>query len=206
MESYISSQLTKAQQKKAVILDAALEILAEEGVTEFSLTRIQNKTGISKALIRYHYPELDTIILNLLEILAQIGQRFTLEEISKANSPLEEIHAQILASFRWAKETPNWAKFFIFVYYQSSYKEHTKLLHEKIIETGINRLEGIINRLNPKDDDNKLLALSCHNLLIGSIIRMASVDDFDNIDTYYQSCCLSYSRILNCEISALPKL
>jgi len=55
----------KLGQRKVLILDAALKILATHGVQELSLTRISKETELSKSLVLYHFASKTKILEEL---------------------------------------------------------------------------------------------------------------------------------------------
>lgn len=206
IENFVGTKLNSSQSKKVQILEASLEILATQGQRYFTLTNLQTKTGVSKALIRYHYPELDSISHELLQILAGLGQSYVLEASEGLSSPEDLIMAQVTAAFRWAIQNQQWSKFFIYIYHQATYKKETAFLHQMIVEKGLQRMLSNVEKLKIPTESQESLAWACQNLLIGSIIKMASVNDFDNADKYFQSCAFSISQLLNFSDISIPKL
>lgn len=51
------------------ILHAAAQLLADRGVSRFSLQEVAESAGVSKGLIHYHYHDRDTLLARLVEAL-----------------------------------------------------------------------------------------------------------------------------------------
>ena len=58
------------QDKKALILLAATELIRDHGLQALSFERIAQQAGLSRQLLRYYYTDLDEIIVALCDFLA----------------------------------------------------------------------------------------------------------------------------------------
>lgn len=58
------------QDKKALILFAATELIRDHGLQALSFERIAQQAGLSRQLLRYYYGDLDEIIVALCDFLA----------------------------------------------------------------------------------------------------------------------------------------
>ncbi|MGR3321778.1 MAG: TetR/AcrR family transcriptional regulator [Pseudooceanicola sp.] len=57
-------------QRKEDILHAAKELIRDHGIQSLTYERIANQAGLSRQLLRYYYADLDEIIVELCELLA----------------------------------------------------------------------------------------------------------------------------------------
>ena len=193
--------LSPSQLKKIEILEASLNLISDSGYQAFSLTNIQRESGIAKALIRYHYPSLNHILQDLMIQLSVEGQN--LASLDSEDSPVEiKISNQIYGSFQWAKNQPKWSRFFSFIYYAAQFDKELYRMHQETLSKGLARFNKNISKISPKISKKKTEqhSLACQNLLIGSILRMSSVQDFDNIEKYAETCVISIEKILEITI------
>lgn len=56
--------------KKVIVLDGATIVLRERGLQALSFENIANQTGLSRQLIRYYYPDLERLMIDLCDHLA----------------------------------------------------------------------------------------------------------------------------------------
>jgi AcrR family transcriptional regulator len=186
VSSHLISQLSESQKKRILIIESALLLVTEEGIKSLNLTKLSKSSGVSKALIRYHFPDLKLIMMEIFKVMAQVGQSYTVDHISKAKSPKEELSAMILAAFLWARDYPAYCQFITIMYHEATIDPQVRKLHSQILGAGLVRLKTIIKNLRPKLKQPQVLHLAegIQNLIMASILRMATFNDFDNYDKY----------------------
>ena len=62
--------MTKSQsglEKKTLILDAATQLLVTKGVKDLSFENVAYEAGFSRQLVRYYYPDIETLIVHLCD-------------------------------------------------------------------------------------------------------------------------------------------
>ncbi|MCI5074107.1 TetR/AcrR family transcriptional regulator [Oricola sp.] len=64
----------ESRARKIAILDATARLLREEGLQAFSFDAVATKAGLSRQLVRYYYPKLDELIVDLCDYLAMAYQ------------------------------------------------------------------------------------------------------------------------------------
>lgn len=62
----------QAQGKKIQILNAAAKLMSNRGIQGFSFENVADEAGLSRQLVRYYYSDLDTLIVDLCDHLANI--------------------------------------------------------------------------------------------------------------------------------------
>jgi AcrR family transcriptional regulator len=65
-----SEKSAEIRDKKIQILGAATRLLRTKGLQAFSFDAVANEAGLSRQLVRYYYPSLDDLIVNLCDYLA----------------------------------------------------------------------------------------------------------------------------------------
>ena len=66
---FLQTPLSKAETKKILILESALNIVVSHGVKKLSISEISRATGMAKSLIIYHFKNTDEILLELFSVL-----------------------------------------------------------------------------------------------------------------------------------------
>jgi AcrR family transcriptional regulator len=75
--------------RRAQILDAALETIAEVGFANASLARIARQAGISKSVIGYYFPTKDDLIRQAVDRFYLSGHEAMLRDIGAPPTPTE---------------------------------------------------------------------------------------------------------------------
>ncbi|GAB4412765.1 MAG: hypothetical protein OHK0056_18150 [Bacteriovoracaceae bacterium] len=81
--------------KKIAILDSALRIISDRGLHQLSIAELSRESGISKPLILYHYPNLDSIIEELLFFSGKMARYFIEKNVRRESSFEVKIMAMI---------------------------------------------------------------------------------------------------------------
>ena len=96
-----------AEDRRAAILDAALEVFSKRGYNGASIDEIAQAAGISKALIYEHFPSKKDLHVSLLE--RHVQQIFIrLAETADTGEPGEvRLRAGVEAFFQWVESNPD---------------------------------------------------------------------------------------------------
>lgn len=73
--------------KRPFILDAATRVLVEDGLPALSFESIAHKAGLSRQLVRYYYADVDTLMIELCDHLAESYREALILGISKVQQP-----------------------------------------------------------------------------------------------------------------------
>jgi AcrR family transcriptional regulator len=92
--------------KRALILEAAREVFAAEGLEGASLRAIATRAGYTPAALYFHFDSKETIYAEVLHgSLAALGQAVD-EAVAKAREPEARLRAAAMAFFRFYAENP----------------------------------------------------------------------------------------------------
>jgi AcrR family transcriptional regulator len=83
---------------KSNILDAASQLVMQQGAEAFTLDAVAHQAGISKGGLLYHFPTKDLLIQGMIERMIAVVDTALAEELEK--SPGDYVSAYIRASFR----------------------------------------------------------------------------------------------------------
>ena len=69
-----SNEVDQTQSKKTQILKAATRVLRIQGLQALSFEAVANEAGLSRQLVRYYYPDLDLLMVDLCDHLQKVYQ------------------------------------------------------------------------------------------------------------------------------------
>lgn len=103
--------IKKAQRTKAELLEAARELLLEEGIARLSMDRVAERAGVSKGAIMYHFPTKRALEAAMIENYAEhLEREFHRHEAMFEGPPEETLVPGFIAWFRsFDADNKGWA-------------------------------------------------------------------------------------------------
>jgi AcrR family transcriptional regulator len=99
-------RLAVSGHKRELILDAAKQVFAEEGLEGASLRAIATRAGYTPAALYFHFESKEAIYAEVLKAsLASLGS-FVHQAVAQARSPQQKLKAAALSFFRFYAENP----------------------------------------------------------------------------------------------------
>ena len=92
--------------RRAQIVEAAIETLAEVGYTHASLARIAARLGISKGVISYHFAGKDDLIAEIVSQVLQRAWAYIQPRIEAQTTGPEMLRAYIESHFEFMRDNP----------------------------------------------------------------------------------------------------
>lgn len=124
-QSETDKRILKGQQARLIILNSAIEIIANEGIRDISAAKIAKATGMSKSNIFHHFKTKDDIIIGVHDI---VFAEFS-EAIDELYPSLEEFLLQLGSIFLESPSQYNIYKAFISFYHEGLFNsEYNKAL------------------------------------------------------------------------------
>ncbi|MGO9753116.1 MAG: TetR/AcrR family transcriptional regulator [Solirubrobacteraceae bacterium] len=93
--------------RRAQIVEAAIETLAEVGYANTSLSRIAARLGISKGVISYHFAGKDDLIAEIVSQVLQRAWAYIQPRIEAQTTGPEMLRAYIESHFEFMRDNPN---------------------------------------------------------------------------------------------------
>ena len=127
--SQMSPSSREAESTKAKIFFVAAQLFAEKGYNGVSMREISERSEVSKPTIYYHFKNKEGIYKNLVDtgLLHDVED---LKRIQQQDIPVRKKLAEIMKThFRYSTEFPEFAKFFVRVFFLSEFppfSEHFK--------------------------------------------------------------------------------
>jgi AcrR family transcriptional regulator len=99
-------QRAVSEHKRELILDAAREVFAAEGLEGASLRAIATRAGYTPAALYFHFDSKEAIYAEVLrDSLASLGGTID-EAVAKTRGPKQKLRAAAMAFFRYYAENP----------------------------------------------------------------------------------------------------
>jgi len=99
-------QQAVSEHKRELILDAAREVFAAEGLEGASLRAIAARAGYTPAALYFHFDSKEAIYAEVLrDSLASLGRTVD-EAVTGTRGPKQKLHAAAIAFFRYYAENP----------------------------------------------------------------------------------------------------
>ena len=93
--------------RRAQIVEAAIETVAEVGYANASLSRIAVRLGISKGVISYHFAGKDDLIAEIVRQVLQQARAYMQPRIEAQTTGPEMLHAYIESNLEFMRDNPN---------------------------------------------------------------------------------------------------
>ncbi|MBK7961926.1 MAG: TetR/AcrR family transcriptional regulator [Bdellovibrionales bacterium] len=165
---------TKSDAKKRLILEATIEILANQGIEEITFESLGDKLQTTKANIRYHFHDKDELIFLAVKFMAFTAQSVTATMVKNAQKPQDKLNGVILGAYRHLKTNPSHVRAFMMYFYYASIFSNYRELFTQSRMIGQLRLSKILHDLPRRDGQASvkslmLLADQIQNLITGQI-------------------------------------
>ncbi len=92
--------------RRAQIVEATIDVLAELGYSNTSFAQIAKKSGISRGLISYHFKNKDDLMLQVVMEVFAGNMIYVNEQVAAATTAREKLHAYIEANLTHMGQQP----------------------------------------------------------------------------------------------------
>jgi len=191
----------KGDLKKLEIIQAAIDVLANQGLENTTYESLALKINSRRAHVAYHFKDKKMIFLAAVKYILGEFQQNTLDTVEKAYSenrdPIHMLTAYINCVFDWAKNNPSQLSIMLLLYYQCTLDRSYLELHEQFSKDSTERLALLFGEVegiqNPKDCSKWL-----QNQLSGAMMDSATTDsDSTNLNQARTKTLLFLSLLTN---------
>ncbi len=96
---------TKISPSRTKLIDGAIRVLSEEGVTGATTRKIAEAAGVRLATLHYHFKDKDELLFAVLEEVTLTLEKFLDDEVKKSNNLYDCIRELIMAIWRLVRKT-----------------------------------------------------------------------------------------------------
>jgi AcrR family transcriptional regulator len=130
--------------RKLQIIEAAIELIATQGVRSVGYESIGKHLGIARAHVAYHFETIDGIFEQVAKYITATAQAITVVRIKEARDWREQIEAYVEGAFLWCERHPKQVSAYILLNYFCTFDARHRELHTLIRNTGSQRISSLI--------------------------------------------------------------
>jgi AcrR family transcriptional regulator len=165
----------KAEEVKARIIEAAIQVIAEEGIENASLDNIGKRLKMKRSHIAYYFKSHDELIELVLVYITRMVQTLTIRLLEKAETPEEKLSSIVRAVFLWAAEHPPHIATYLLYYSMCSRLKKYQTNFQETRRLGAERLRDIVAAVNGKKGrDFNLISVAIQGIVLGNIFEAAA--------------------------------
>jgi TetR/AcrR family transcriptional regulator, fatty acid metabolism regulator protein len=177
--------------RRAQIVAAAVDAIAELGYGRASLARIAKRAGTSKGVISYHFASKDDLIREIVaEVLARAEAYMLPQILAQPSSGRSMLRAYIESNLAFMREYRNHLVAFLEIFLNARGEDGSPLVDEKSLDYLVTSLEQLLAHFQAAGDfradfNPQVMALAIRGAIDQVPPRLVRYPDFD-IDGYAQ--------------------
>jgi TetR/AcrR family fatty acid metabolism transcriptional regulator len=174
--------------RRAQIMTAAIDAIAELGYGQASLARIAKRAGTSKGVISYHFAGKDDLIREIVaEVLAK-AEAYMVPRILAESSGAGRLRAYIESNLAFMREYRNHLVAFLEIFLNARGDDGSPLVDEKSLDYLVTSLEQLLAQFQAAgefraDFNPQAMALAIRGAIDQVPPRLARYPDLD-VDNY----------------------
>lgn len=170
--------------RRAQIMAAAVDTIAQVGYGQASLARIAERVGVSKGVISYHFAGKDDLIREIVADVLARGEAFMLPRILAASSGPDVLRAYIESNLAFMRENRNNLLAFRDIFINARADDGSPLFEEKSLDHLVTSLRQLLARFQAAGDfrhdfDPEVMAVAIRGAIDHVPPRMARYPDLD---------------------------
>ncbi len=174
--------------RRAQIVTAAIDTIAELGYGQASLARIAKRAGASKGVISYHFAGKDDLIREVIAEVLGRAEAYMLPRILAESSGAGMLRAYIESNLAYMREYRNHLVAFLEIFLNARTDDGSPLLEEKSLDYLVTSLEQLLAHFQAAGDfrpdfNPHVMALAIRGAIDQVPPRLARYPDFD-VDGY----------------------
>lgn len=175
--SLFDQKLTKGQKTQISIAKSCIQVLASEGLANFTFEKIAKKLKTTRSHIAYYFPDQESLLAFMYKLLIHQAQKITEErtevEINKKKLPESEVIGIIKGAAYWMNENPHSMKCFFSLIELAGRSNDFKEINHQIRTDGLLNLANAIQKYSPNKSKKEILTTARHlqSLLLGELVN-----------------------------------
>lgn len=170
--------------RRAQIMTAAVDTIADIGYGQASLARIAERIGISKGVISYHFAGKDDLIREIVADVLARGEAFMLPRILAASSGPCMLRAYVESNLAFMQENRNNLLAFRDIFINARADDGSPLFEEKSLDHLVTSLQQLLAHFQAagdfrRDFDPEVMALAIRGAIDQVPPWMARYPDLD---------------------------
>jgi TetR/AcrR family transcriptional regulator, fatty acid metabolism regulator protein len=184
--------------RRAQIITAAIDTIAEIGYGQASLARIAERAGTSKGVISYHFAGKDDLIREIVADVLAKAQAYMIPRLLAESSGAGMLRTYIESNLAFMREHRNHLIAVIEIFLNARGESGSQLFYEKALDYVVTSLEQLLAHFQAigefrADFDPHVMALAIRGAIDQVPQRMARYPDLD-IDRYARELAVLFDR------------
>lgn len=143
---------SNTEQRRNEIINAFLEVMANQGYAKATIAAIADKAGLAPGLIHYHFKNKQEILLELIRQVSNLTLERYQQNLQNAKSPKEKLRAYINARLaKDDKDTSTYVAAWVMIGTEAIRQEEVRELYEQAIKKQQKLIEDLLAELSDKD-------------------------------------------------------
>jgi AcrR family transcriptional regulator len=173
-------QLSKGDQRRFQIIEAAIECLGREGVQAANLEQVAKRLKTRRSHVTYYFKDWEDLLEAAIKYVIASAQRETIQKIGSASAPEQKILGMVEGAFVWAKKYPDQAAVYLYFHYACATEPRFRNLNAEIRGAGLRRLRALLAEMpgarHLPDSDRDEAARSLHCLMSAFLLEHLTVE------------------------------
>jgi AcrR family transcriptional regulator len=178
MSELFPRSLSKGDQKRVKILNAAIRMYASLSVEDFATEKVARLAKISRPLLQHYYPNKKELFRTAMKLVRAQFQDLAIRHIQSGKEPRERILRYIESTFEWYRISPTHAKSWILFFQACANDKDIKADHTRMTRMGQERIVEMLKNGFDKGD-LVLKAQTIQRLITGALIEIVTEDAVD---------------------------
>lgn len=175
--------------RRAQIIQATIEVIAELGYAQATLEQIARRAGISRGLISYHFAGRDDLIEQVATEIFAAGAAFMVPQIAAATTPPGILRAYIESNLEYMHQHRLYMRAMVEIAAGAGSAGRIPGLDTGDLERGLQQIEQVLRWGQEdgafRDFDTRVMAVSIRTVIDGIPAQLARDPDLD-LGTYAQ--------------------
>ena len=165
----------KADEVKGRIIEATIQVIADEGIENASLDNIGKRLKMKRSHIAYYFKSRDELIDLVLVYITKMTQTLTIKLMKEGATAEEQLRGIIHAAFHWATEYPHHIATYLLYYSMCGRSKKYQESFQEIRKQGAERVRDSVAAINGKKGrDFMPLAVAIQGIVLGNIFEAAA--------------------------------
>jgi AcrR family transcriptional regulator len=174
--------MSRADEKKLLIIQAAIQTYASIDIGYVSYEDIARQAGVNRPLVNHHFPDKEVLFTLASKTIRAHFQKLAIEEIQKKDNPKDQLIAYVSACLRWAQESSEHFRAWMFFFYICMANPKQRSLHKELTDMGMHRIEGLLQAAAHAGQttgpaDLAIKAKNIQRVITGAMVEFATEHD-----------------------------
>ncbi len=190
-------QMSKADQRKAAIIEAAVGQIARHGLTSAIFEQVSTQLGIRRSHVNYYFKTREELLLSCLQYSLATAQRLTIDRLQEVSDREEGLATIVTSVFDWVIDYPEQARVFLLFHFFAAIDPDFSRENAAFRATAQERIAGMLALGSKPSAAGKKacakLAQQIHAEIMGHLIEGLSIERGARLAEYRERAVASIS-------------